>query len=224
LANLDLKYKQLTLEDNKESYSAKRRINTLEEELARVTKEKEDLIASRQADEVKSQQLVSEAKLKADLRIASIKKQFENEKAISSADLSGKCHELEARIKEQTNFIKDLKTECEDYKSSVSSMKAEMAKAIEIQIKSHEDLISELKVSHLERCQSDRAEIERLVTELELVNVKRDVRPELEQRKELVELEKQLEELRFTCDEIRDEKEQLISLVRELKEKNSSKF
>ncbi len=234
LANLDLKYKQLTLEDNKESYSAKRRITSLEEELARAVKERDDLVSSRQTDEAKTQRLLNEAKQKADLRIASIKKQFENEKAMSSADLSGRCHELETKVREQNMVVEDLKAECEAYTARIGALEVEMAEghvaevakgkeAVELKVKHYEEFISDLEVKQARSRDLDKAQIESLKAELERVQEEREQMPGNQQKRAFQELEKQLEELKFTCDELRDEKQQLLLLSKELEEKDSRK-
>ena len=77
------------------------------------------MVNSNQADEAKAQKLIIEAKQKADLRIASVRKQFENESAIKSADLSSKCHELELMIKKQNEVMGKLREECVDYANRI---------------------------------------------------------------------------------------------------------
>ena len=126
-----------------------------------------------------------------------------------------------------TLAVKDLKLECSAYTSKLSAMEAEMAEAIEMKVKHYEDLIGELEVKQAKIGELNKADIERLKAELERVEREKEVLPGNQQKRELQEVEKQLEELRFTCDELRDEKEQLMLMateLKDLKEKNSSKF
>lgn len=248
LANLDLKNKQMTLEENKESYAIRRRLAALEEELGKEQKEKEQLTNSRQADELKFQKSIAEVKQKADLRVAAIKKQFENDQSAKSDDIINQNMELQMKIKEQTGQIVALKVECEDYASRIGALEIEMERqveksgasgkeAVELKVRHYEEFIAELDRKHAQKSETSRMQIENLRAELESVE-KRAQEDVLEAKAavgggnlsagvdgykaENRELTEQLEKLKNSYDDLLDEKNQLYMSLKELKNKQEA--
>ena len=63
-----------------------------------MSKEREELVTGKQVEELKFQRSLAEAKQKADLRVAAIKRQLENDQSLRAEDLSGERRELQAKV------------------------------------------------------------------------------------------------------------------------------
>ena len=90
-----MKYKQIQLEDNKESHSLKRKIAQLDEEILKLKKENEQLNQQLKLNQETNDKSLQQIKQKSDLKVDSIRKQFENEQSTKLDELNSKNYEIE---------------------------------------------------------------------------------------------------------------------------------
>jgi len=245
LANLDLKYKQIQLEDNKESHTFKRKLLVVEDEISKLKNENEQLKGQQLAEQEKNEKNLANVKQKADLRVASIKKQYENETSSRVEELNTKNHQLECELKEKIKLIELLKSESEVLEIKLSSIEADFTKRLAAQLDSHnktlenkdknyESLIGELETNYKSKLEASNSEMHLLrnkLTELELkYHEKQNIevlsgkpfRPSAEDnlsqlKKENQNLSKQFDELKMAYDELKDEKAQIFLTLNDLK-------
>ncbi|CAF0851109.1 unnamed protein product [Brachionus calyciflorus] len=218
IASLDLKNKQLLLEENRESHAIKKKVVTLQEELTRVNQEKAQLISQLKTDVETSEKNLVNFKKQADLRMASIKKQYENESHSKLEDINSKNYELELKLKEKTNLIEIFKAESDTFQSKLNQLEDELTKKFEAEKSTLKEEF-ENKIKHYEIL-LDEINNQKYESENDRLRDKDTLLSNL--RKENDQLNQKLDDLKIAYDELVDEKANLQSNLIQLKVKNSS--
>ena len=215
LANLDFKFKQLQLDDKRESHALKKKYTLVEEELLKLKKENEQLIAQRQEEEENNEKNLKSVKQKAELKMASLKKQFENDASTKVDELSARNGELEKQLSEQLKLVEKLQTA--EKESDFEKQLADLSKRSAERESSLSQEISELKATlaeltniikeHETESRSYREELDLLRSLNDESNSDRVLIDGL--KRENRELIKSLDDLKYSYDELNDEKQQL---------------
>jgi chromosome segregation ATPase len=188
-----------------------------------VKKENESIVQKRDQDSGSSDKSLNAMKQKAELRMASIKKQFENETNAKVEELNAKKYELELKLSEQQKLIDLFQNENDATSLRINQLEHELIelnKTLEHEKKNFQDELKR-KDKHLneqmdqlnskhkleyERIKSSTSGNQLASNELNIL------------KKSNQDLQKQLDELRYSYDELNDEKKQLYASLNELKQ------
>ena len=209
---------------------------TLEEELLKARKENSYLTEQQKSSEESAEKSLLIMRQKADLKIASMKKQLENEKSSKIEELNSKNYELELKINEQSKLIDMIKTDSDSCASKLSQLDEEMQSLSEEKTqlklelankdKHYEAFIDELNEKFRKKQETDHEEIEQLKRSQNSFSMSNSRSNQNDNgalnglRMENHQLSKQLDELKMSYDELKDEKTQLYLSFNELKNKS----